>query len=149
MKETDILHENGDFWVCNNPNDYTVYRIGVTHSVVDSSYEKTPDGLSIAKARCDYLASRQSLHQAPERSARTAELHPHGVLTKNHEKPLADAPFASYRIPGRFGWIMIAAMNAQDAMSEAGRSNSTNYKLACETLEIWDGEKYINALYFP
>lgn len=82
-------------------------------------------------------------------SARTAESHPWGILTKNHEKPLAQAPFASYRIMGRFGWIMIAAMNAQDAMREAERSNSTNYKLAREALEIWDGEKYINALYFP
>lgn len=59
MKESDIVYENGIFWVCKNKNDYTVYKSGITHSVSDSSYEKNEDGLSIAKARCDYLANRK------------------------------------------------------------------------------------------
>ena len=53
-----IMHEAGDFWVCRNPRDYTVYRNGSTHAVADSTYERTPDGLSLAIARCDYLAER-------------------------------------------------------------------------------------------
>lgn len=57
-RESDIMHENGDFWVCRDRNSYTVYKCGVTHSTSDSAYEKTPDGLSIAVARCDYLARR-------------------------------------------------------------------------------------------
>jgi hypothetical protein len=58
MKERDIKHENGRFWVGDTRNSYTVYRGGPTHSTPDSSYARTPDGLSIAIARCDYLAKR-------------------------------------------------------------------------------------------
>jgi hypothetical protein len=58
MRESDIKHENGDFWVCDNRTQYTVYRTGLTHSVADSSYAHNENGLSIAIARCDYLATR-------------------------------------------------------------------------------------------
>lgn len=60
LKEKQIIHENGMFWVCENSDDYTVYKIGVTHSVSDSAYEKSEDGKSIAIARCDYLAKRHA-----------------------------------------------------------------------------------------
>jgi hypothetical protein len=56
MKESDIMHENGNYWVARERDRYTVYQPGVTHSVSDSSYRKDADGLSIAIARCDYLA---------------------------------------------------------------------------------------------
>jgi hypothetical protein len=56
MRESDIVHENGDYWVAREHAVYTVYKSGVTHSVSDSSYAKDADGLSIAIARCDYLA---------------------------------------------------------------------------------------------
>lgn len=58
MKEADIKHENGRFWVGDNKKDYTVYESGITHSTPDSSYEHDEDGLSIAIARCDFLAER-------------------------------------------------------------------------------------------
>lgn len=62
MLESDILHESacGRFWVGKDRknNAYTVFRCGATHSVSDSAYYMTPDGLSIAVARCDYLAKR-------------------------------------------------------------------------------------------
>jgi len=58
MTEADIMHENGAYWVGRERDAYTVYATGATHSKVDSAYAKTPDGLSIAKARCDYLAKR-------------------------------------------------------------------------------------------
>lgn len=62
MTEADIMHENGDFWVGRDRSNraYVVYRAGITHSVSDSAYDLTPNGLSIAKARCDYLAKRNA-----------------------------------------------------------------------------------------
>lgn len=59
MRECDILHENGSYWVGRERAAYVVYKTGVVCSVSDSAYAKTPDGLSIAKARCDYLAKRE------------------------------------------------------------------------------------------
>jgi hypothetical protein len=56
MRELDIVHENGDYWVAKEKAAYTVYKAGVTHSVSDSSYAKDADGLSLAIARCNYLA---------------------------------------------------------------------------------------------
>lgn len=79
-------------------------------------------------------------------AARTAEAHPWGVLTKAHDKPLADAGFASYRIPNPYGgFTMIGANSADEAMREAKRSTDNPKS---ETLEIWDGEKYVSAFYF-
>jgi hypothetical protein len=62
MKEQDIIYDLGDFWVGRNhsPPGYTVYRTGTTHSVPDSTYNYNDDGLSIAKARADYLHKRNS-----------------------------------------------------------------------------------------
>ena len=64
MRELDIMHENGAYWVGRERAAYVVYKIGVTHSTSDSAYAKTPDGLSIAKARCDYLAKRDAAKKA-------------------------------------------------------------------------------------
>lgn len=58
MTEQDILHENGVFWVFRDRDAYVVFRNGSTHATSDSAYEKSPDGLSIAVARCGYLAKR-------------------------------------------------------------------------------------------
>jgi len=59
IRESDIIHENGDFWVLRGRNNYTVFRTGPTVSESDSAYAKTSDGLSIAVARCDYLAQHR------------------------------------------------------------------------------------------
>ena len=58
--EKNIIHENGDYWVCqdNEYSQYVVYKNGITHSVSDSAYELNDDGLSIAVCRCNYLANR-------------------------------------------------------------------------------------------
>jgi hypothetical protein len=58
MKEKDIMHEIGNYWVGREKDCYTVFEIGATCSTSDSSYPKTSDGLSIAIARCNYLSSR-------------------------------------------------------------------------------------------
>lgn len=52
MKERDILHENGAFWVLKAGGAFHVMRQGITHSTTESAYAD----LSLAKARCDYLA---------------------------------------------------------------------------------------------
>lgn len=56
-KESDIAYENGNAWVLTDKKkqQYTVFISGVTHSESDSAYPLTDDGLSIAKARADYL----------------------------------------------------------------------------------------------
>lgn len=58
-KEKDIKHEAGHFWVLDTGKSYAVMVAGVTHSASESAYERTPDGLSIAVARCNYLAARR------------------------------------------------------------------------------------------
>jgi hypothetical protein len=59
MKESNIVHEAGSFWVARERASYTVYKSGITHSVSDSAYSLDDDGLSIAITRCDYLAKRE------------------------------------------------------------------------------------------
>jgi hypothetical protein len=56
--ESDIVHEHGDYFVLRNHGIYTVYLGGAVTACADSSYAGTPDGLSIAIARCNYLAMR-------------------------------------------------------------------------------------------
>lgn len=59
MREQDILHENGHFWVGKTKSDFTVLVVGATHSVSDSTY----GDLSVAVARCDYLAKRYTTYR--------------------------------------------------------------------------------------
>lgn len=61
MKESNIIHENDKAWVAKDAKRkrYTVFRIGITHSTSDCSFHLTPDGLSLAMARCDYLGRNQ------------------------------------------------------------------------------------------
>ena len=54
IKEKDIMHENGKFWVLRKGGVFYVMVAGVTHSSSDSAYED----LSLAIYRCDYLARR-------------------------------------------------------------------------------------------
>lgn len=59
MKESDIVYESGDFWVSKDSSSYIVWKANITHSVSDSSYPITCDGLSLAKARFDYLSKNR------------------------------------------------------------------------------------------
>lgn len=54
--KTKICYKNGAYWINDNGNSLTVFKDGLTHAISDSSYARDLDGLSIAKARCDYLA---------------------------------------------------------------------------------------------
>ena len=58
-KISDIMHENGRFWVYRAPKGYWVMKDGPGFSISDGiEYPKTPDGLSIAVKYCDYRAGR-------------------------------------------------------------------------------------------
>jgi len=60
-KLKDIAYENGGYWVLKDRDAgaLIVFKAGVTHSVSDSAYKLDADGLSLAIARCDYLAGRE------------------------------------------------------------------------------------------
>ena len=60
-READISYERPKAWVLDDKkrNCYTVFLVGCTHSTSDSSYARDEDGLSIAKARADYLDRKQ------------------------------------------------------------------------------------------
>ena len=55
------------------------------------------------------------------------------ILT-NCDKLLAITGLDSYRCKGRYGWIMIGALNTNDAMNEARRSSSD---VSIEGLQKW------------
>ena len=58
MKKSKLLHENGSFTLHDTGKDYTVFVNGSVYAVSDSVFAKSADGLSLATARCDYLAKR-------------------------------------------------------------------------------------------
>lgn len=74
MKESDILYEKGDYWVARFPYGkgcaYFVFRNGVCAATSDSGYPLDTDGLSLAKARVDYLAGRSREKRLAEMIAR-------------------------------------------------------------------------------
>lgn len=57
MKEKDILHENGQFWVTCIRGLYYVMKSGITHS---TSEPTAYADLSLAIARCNYQAKRSN-----------------------------------------------------------------------------------------
>lgn len=58
-----------------------------------------------------------------------------------HDKPLAQAPYTSYRYKGRYGWIMIGATDHADALREVARS--TLDVIEPERLQVWNGAQYV------
>lgn len=56
LKEKDIIHENGIFWVIKDKAGFHVMKSGITHSTSDSSYSS----LDLAIARCNYLAKHSA-----------------------------------------------------------------------------------------
>jgi len=55
MREADILYERGNYWVALVKGAHVVYRNSGQAAWPDSSYTGDTDGLSLAKARVDYL----------------------------------------------------------------------------------------------
>lgn len=58
------------------------------------------------------------------------------------DRPLAARGLTSYRLRGRYGYIMIGARDHEDAMREAARSTPNPDRKA---LEIWNGDRYVKA----
>lgn len=58
MTESDILYENGKYWVyASKKGGYEVYETGITHSVRKAIIgHKGKEGLERAKVWCDKLA---------------------------------------------------------------------------------------------
>lgn len=54
--------------------------------------------------------------------------------------PCAAKGFISYRCRPPYGWIMIGALDTQDAINEAKRSSS---HAVIDTLERWNNNEYI------
>jgi hypothetical protein len=63
-------------------------------------------------------------------------------MIETHNKPLADHGLTSYRLLGRYGWIMIGAADHEAAMREAARSTDNPKP---ENLQVWNGTEYVNA----
>lgn len=57
-----------------------------------------------------------------------------------HNRPCAAEGLVSYRYRGAFGFIMIGAMDHQDALNEAGRS-LTGSTPVIANLEIWSSDE--------
>lgn len=56
LRESQIVHEVGDFWVFDSRHSYDVMRNVGTHSECDSSYSHSSDGKELAIYRANYLA---------------------------------------------------------------------------------------------
>lgn len=61
MKESDIMHEVGRYWVCRERDRYTVCRNLVSCAETVQSFARSEDGLSLAIAYSDYLAGRETV----------------------------------------------------------------------------------------
>lgn len=62
------------------------------------------------------------------------------------DKPLAAKPYLSFRYKGRYGWIMIGAMDVNEALREASRSMDCAATIG--NLETWDEgrQRYVPVL---
>lgn len=66
--------------------------------------------------------------------AREREAAPH------QDRPMASKGLTSYRIKGKYDYIMIGAKDVPDALKEAQRSSRD---ISPDDLEVWDGSKYV------
>jgi hypothetical protein len=62
-----------------------------------------------------------------------------------YDRPLAAAPWNSYRYAGPYGGIAIGARDDVEALREAGRSLDSGDRPDMGLLERWDGERWVPA----
>jgi hypothetical protein len=67
MKESDIMHENGRYWVGKTQAGYAVFQTGLTHSESSVTFAPDSDGLSLAIAHCDYKSRTWAEREAKSR----------------------------------------------------------------------------------
>ncbi|WP_038093624.1 hypothetical protein [Acidihalobacter prosperus] len=60
LKEHQIKHENGRYWIYDGKEYFNVMRCGATCSESIATFEHDDDGFSCAKAYVDYLANRDA-----------------------------------------------------------------------------------------
>lgn len=58
LRETDIVYETRKACVMRDGAHYTVYIVGVTHSVSDCSFPRSYTGLGLAICRADFHAHK-------------------------------------------------------------------------------------------
>lgn len=56
IRESDIVHENGNHWVLRTRQAYAVNLNRFSHAVEIARFSQSPDGLSCAIAYADYKA---------------------------------------------------------------------------------------------
>lgn len=61
-------------------------------------------------------------------------------MLDTHNKPMAIKGLTSYRYKGRYGFIMIGAIDNADGLKQAQRSTSD--KVSIDNLEVWNGLQY-------
>ena len=62
VRDADIVYSTRYAWVLADGAHYTVYMVGVTHSVSDCSFPRNVDGLSLAICRADWHAHKHVPH---------------------------------------------------------------------------------------
>lgn len=62
-------------------------------------------------------------------------------MSNTTDKPLAAPGLLSYRYRGRYGWIMIGALDREGALREAQRS--TDDVVTPDRLQAWNGREYV------
>lgn len=65
MKESNIIYEAGRAWVGKQKHGYIVYVKNTMHSVSDSTYLLTADGLGLAICRADWFNRVPGLAHLP------------------------------------------------------------------------------------
>lgn len=63
------------------------------------------------------------------------------------DRPLASDGLISYRYRSRYGWVMIGALDDDDALGEAERSIEGPADPAL--LQRWDGKRYADVTPYP
>jgi len=63
-------------------------------------------------------------------------------MTHHTERPCAAAGLTSYRYAGRYGHIMIGAVNSLDALVQADHSLGKAGAATIDRLEIWDPQTW-------
>ncbi len=58
IRESEIIHERGSYWVLRTRRSFDVMQCGLTHSTTVQSFAPSADGKSLAIAYCDYKGQR-------------------------------------------------------------------------------------------
>lgn len=76
-KESDILYEEGNFWVTETaPDEFSIFMVGLTHSIgIGEAYPT----LDLASARVDYLSKHWDVQKHWNRLVREQQAERRGA----------------------------------------------------------------------